>query len=137
LNPADWALCRKLYNMELPRGIGIDVSGTVDAVGEGVTDVAVGDRVLGFADFANYPSAGASDVAVLASSIRMKVADVSGGWAGVHRATELQLLDGAVPDNHGWRHRRVGDNHLAISTPTSCPLSGGGLGERPRSPKQD
>jgi NADPH:quinone reductase-like Zn-dependent oxidoreductase len=65
LNPADWALCRKLYNMELPRGIGIDVSGTVDAVGDGVTDVGVGDKVLGFADFANYPSAGASDVAVL------------------------------------------------------------------------
>lgn len=65
LNPADWALCRKLYDMELPRGIGIDVSGTVDAIGEGVTDVAVGDRVLGFADFAKCESAGASDVAVL------------------------------------------------------------------------
>jgi NADPH:quinone reductase-like Zn-dependent oxidoreductase len=65
LNPADWALCRKLYNMVLPRGIGIDVSGTIDAVGEGVTDVVVGDKVLGFADFANYPSAGASDLAVL------------------------------------------------------------------------
>jgi NADPH:quinone reductase-like Zn-dependent oxidoreductase len=65
LNPADWALCRKLYDMELPRGIGIDVSGIVDAVGEGVTDVAVGDEVLGFADFATYPNAGASDVAVL------------------------------------------------------------------------
>lgn len=65
LNPADWALCRKLYDMELPRGIGIDVSGTIDAVGEGVTDVAVGDKVLGWADFAHYPSAGASEVAVL------------------------------------------------------------------------
>lgn len=65
LNPADWALCRKLYDMELPRGIGIDVSGTVDAVGEGVTDVTVGERVLGFADFATCPTAGASDVAVL------------------------------------------------------------------------
>src|ERR1700761_682311 len=65
LNPADWALCRKLYDMPLPRGIGIDVSGTVDAVGEGVTGVAVGDEVLGFADFAHYPSAGASDFAVL------------------------------------------------------------------------
>ena len=65
LNPADWALCRKLYEMELPRGIGIDVSGTVDAVGDGVTDVAVGDEVLGFADFAHHPSAGAAEVAVL------------------------------------------------------------------------
>ncbi|MGC4092653.1 MAG: NADP-dependent oxidoreductase [Polyangiaceae bacterium] len=65
LNPADWALCRKLYAMDLPRGIGIDVSGTVDAVGDGVSDVRVGDQVLGFADFAHCPSAGASDLAVL------------------------------------------------------------------------
>lgn len=65
LNPADWALCRKLYEMPLPRGIGIDVSGTVDAVGEGVVDVAVGDRVLGFADFANCETAGASEAAIL------------------------------------------------------------------------
>jgi NADPH:quinone reductase-like Zn-dependent oxidoreductase len=65
LNPADWALCRKLYDMELPRGIGIDVSGTVDAVGEGVSDVVVGDEVLGFADFATYPTAGASEFAIL------------------------------------------------------------------------
>ncbi len=65
LNPADWALCRKLYDMELPRGIGIDVSGTVDAVGGAVTGVAVGDKVLGWADFAHHPSGGASELAVL------------------------------------------------------------------------
>src|SRR6201996_1808404 len=39
LNPADWALCRGLFAGDLPRGIGIDVSGTVDAVGAGVTGV--------------------------------------------------------------------------------------------------
>ncbi|MEO7122628.1 MAG: NADP-dependent oxidoreductase, partial [Lacisediminihabitans sp.] len=37
LAPADWALCRGLFPGTLPRGIGIDVSGTVEAVGEGVT----------------------------------------------------------------------------------------------------
>ncbi len=65
LNPADWALCRGLFAGELPRGIGLDVSGVVDAVGEGVEDVKIGDCVLGAADFAGYPSAGASDFAVL------------------------------------------------------------------------
>ena len=65
LNPADWALCRGLFAGGLPRGIGLDVSGTVDAVGEGVTDVDVGDRVLGVADYAGCPSAGASDYAIL------------------------------------------------------------------------
>ena len=65
LAPADWALCRGLFAGQLPRGIGCDVSGTVDAVGHGVTDVAVGDRVFGTADFAHCPSAGASDRAIM------------------------------------------------------------------------
>ena len=67
LNPADWALCRGLFAGNLPRGIGLDISGTVDAVGEGVEDVAVGDEVLGPADFAGAPVAGASDFAILHS----------------------------------------------------------------------
>jgi NADPH:quinone reductase-like Zn-dependent oxidoreductase len=65
LNPADWALCRGLFAASLPRGIGLDVSGVVDAMGAGVTDVDAGDPVLGSADFAGYPSAGASDYAIL------------------------------------------------------------------------
>ena len=66
LNPADWYLCRGLFADDLPRGVGLDVSGTVEALGEGVTDVRVGDRVLGVPDYQGFPSAGASDEAVLA-----------------------------------------------------------------------
>lgn len=65
LNPADWTLCRGLFPNDLPRGVGLDVSGTVDAVGEGVTDVKVGDPVLGAADYARSPSAGLADYAIL------------------------------------------------------------------------
>jgi len=65
LNPADWALCRGLFAGDLPRGVGLDVAGIVDAVGEGVTDIGVGDRALGSVSFSSYPSAGASDFAVL------------------------------------------------------------------------
>lgn len=65
LNPADWALCRGLFPGTMPRGIGLDVSGTVDAVGEGVTGVTVGDAVLGSADYAAGHSAGAAEVALL------------------------------------------------------------------------
>jgi NADPH:quinone reductase-like Zn-dependent oxidoreductase len=65
LAPADWALCRGLFAGDLPRGIGIDVSGTVDAVGDGVTDVAAGDLVFGTADWRGAPVAGASDRAVM------------------------------------------------------------------------
>jgi NADPH:quinone reductase-like Zn-dependent oxidoreductase len=64
LNPADWALCRGLFAGDLPRGIGLEVSGTVTAIG-GASDVAVGDLVLGTADFAGAPSAGAADQTIM------------------------------------------------------------------------
>ncbi len=66
LNPADWFLCRGLFAGDLPRGIGLDVSGTVDALGEGVADVRVGDRVLGVPDYQGFFTAGAAEQAVLA-----------------------------------------------------------------------
>ena len=65
LNPADWGLCLGLFADQLPRGIGLEVAGVVDAVGEAVTDVRVGERVLGVPDFVHYPSAGAADSAIL------------------------------------------------------------------------
>ena len=40
LNPADRELCRGFMAGNLPRGIGYDVAGTVDAVGADVEDVA-------------------------------------------------------------------------------------------------
>ena len=65
VNPADWSLCRGLFPGDLPRGVGLEVSGTVEAVGEGVTDTAVGELVLGTPDWSRLPSAGAADLAVL------------------------------------------------------------------------
>lgn len=64
LNPADWALCNGLFAGALPRGIGLEVSGTVDAIGTGVTGIEIGDPVFGPAPFTG-PTAGASDYAVL------------------------------------------------------------------------
>ncbi|OPA86136.1 alcohol dehydrogenase [Pseudomonas fluorescens] len=65
LNPADWALCRGFSARKLPCGTGLDVSGVVTALGEGVTGISVGDAVYGPVDFTNYPTAGASDYAIL------------------------------------------------------------------------
>src|SRR5690242_14712693 len=64
LTPADWALCGGLFPGDLPRGIGLEVAGTVDAVGDGVTGVGIGDPVFGPAPFTG-PTAGASEQAVL------------------------------------------------------------------------
>jgi len=65
LNPADWALCRGLSAQKLPSGIGLDVSGVVTAIGDGVSDVAAGDAVFGPSAFMDYPTAGAADYTVM------------------------------------------------------------------------
>jgi NADPH:quinone reductase-like Zn-dependent oxidoreductase len=64
-NPADWAVCQGFIPLPPPRGIGFDVSGTVDALGEGVAGVNIGDRVFGVPDYIGYPTAGAAEFAVL------------------------------------------------------------------------
>ncbi|KAA9151261.1 NADP-dependent oxidoreductase [Amycolatopsis acidicola] len=74
LNPADAGLHAGMFSRELPGGVGLDVSGTVEALGEGVTGVAVGDRVFGPSTASTgedgitpgAPSGGAADKAVLA-----------------------------------------------------------------------
>ena len=82
LNPADWALCQGLFAGSLPRGIGLEVSGQVDALGDGVTDVVIGDQVFGPANFADYASAGASEYAIVYD------------WARV--PPELDLIEAAA-----------------------------------------
>ncbi len=65
LNPMDWVLCLGFMPGALPRGIGLDVSGAVDAVGDGVTKIRVGDLVFGVPDYMHCPTAGVADYALL------------------------------------------------------------------------
>ncbi len=65
LNPADWAVCEGFLPVPPPRGIGFDVSGTVDALGEGVNNVNLGDLVFGVPDYIGYPTCGAAEYAIL------------------------------------------------------------------------
>ncbi|MGD0435035.1 MAG: NADP-dependent oxidoreductase [Bryobacteraceae bacterium] len=65
LNPADWAVCEGFLPIPPPRGIGLDVSGTVDALGEGITNVNLGDPVFGVPDYLGYPTCGAAEFAIL------------------------------------------------------------------------
>jgi NADPH:quinone reductase-like Zn-dependent oxidoreductase len=47
VNPSDWKKREGLMDEELPQTLGYEAAGVVDHVGQGVTDVAVGDRVFG------------------------------------------------------------------------------------------
>jgi NADPH:quinone reductase-like Zn-dependent oxidoreductase len=48
VNASDWKKRRGLMDEELPQTMGYEAAGIVDEVGEGVADVACGDRVFGF-----------------------------------------------------------------------------------------
>ncbi|MBC6458972.1 NADP-dependent oxidoreductase [Actinomadura sp. HBU206391] len=68
VNPLDGKIrsgaMKAVFPTPLPAVLGIDVAGVVDALGDGITDVAVGDRVVGWADapagsYGEYALAGA------------------------------------------------------------------------------
>ena len=60
INPVDWKLRKGVYKAGLPAITGSDIAGVVDEIGDGVTDVTVGDEVFGVA-----VSGGAAEYAVL------------------------------------------------------------------------
>ncbi|HKN55631.1 MAG TPA: NADP-dependent oxidoreductase [Amycolatopsis sp.] len=47
VNPSDWRKRKGLMNGGLPQTMGYEAAGVVDELGEGVADVAIGDRVFG------------------------------------------------------------------------------------------
>ncbi|MCP9946654.1 NADPH:quinone oxidoreductase family protein [Streptomyces somaliensis] len=101
-NFPDVLMCRGLYQIkpELPFTPGVELCGEVVALGEGVTDLAVGDRVLGspvlpnggFAEYAvmdrtvTFPAPDALDHAE-ASSLHI---GYQTGWFGLHRRAHLR-----------------------------------------------
>ncbi|MFK0173133.1 NADP-dependent oxidoreductase [Streptomyces sp. NPDC090306] len=48
VNPSDWKKRAGLMDEGLPQTLGYEAAGIVDELGEGVEDVALGDRVFGF-----------------------------------------------------------------------------------------
>ena len=54
LNYADTYFRNGTYPIPMPNGIGVEASGVVEAVGEGVSNVVVGDRVT-YTGFTQHP----------------------------------------------------------------------------------
>jgi NADPH:quinone reductase-like Zn-dependent oxidoreductase len=94
VNPVDWKFRQGMMGGDLPRGTGLEVAGVVDEVGDGVTDVSVGDEVFGSVDGGN----GAADFALLAHYAPIPPSLNFAGAAGLPVAVEtavrtLDLLD--------------------------------------------
>jgi NADPH:quinone reductase-like Zn-dependent oxidoreductase len=90
VNPIDWKILagymREVIPLALPAGLGGDVAGVVDQVGEGVTGFTVGDEVLGTALTPAYAESALADPAVLVAkppTVRWPVAGVLGGSSGI------------------------------------------------------
>jgi NADPH:quinone reductase-like Zn-dependent oxidoreductase len=94
VNPIDWKFRKGLMEVELPRGTGMEVSGVVDELGDGVTKVKLGDEVFGSVEGGN----GAADFALLEHYARIPPSLDFAGAAGLTVAAEtaartLDLLD--------------------------------------------
>ncbi|WP_163510054.1 alcohol dehydrogenase catalytic domain-containing protein [Fodinicola acaciae] len=62
VNASDWKKRQGLMDQQLPQTMGHEAAGVVDELGDGVTDVRVGDRVFGF----DTTGAAQAELAVLA-----------------------------------------------------------------------
>jgi NADPH:quinone reductase-like Zn-dependent oxidoreductase len=89
VNPIDWKMLQGLMAeqipLQLPAGLGSDMAGVVDQVGEGVTDIAVGDAMLGRSvtpSFAEYAVAGQADVIRKPDDLDWAVAGTLAGAGG-------------------------------------------------------
>jgi NADPH2:quinone reductase len=107
INPIDWKMrsgyLRSIVQMALPRALGRDCAGTIVALGEGVTDLAVGQAVAGLADptrhgtHAEYAVLPAVQIAPIPASVAYEMAasvGVSGLSAYIPLVEDARLAAG-------------------------------------------
>ncbi|MEU6717477.1 NADP-dependent oxidoreductase [Nonomuraea sp. NPDC046802] len=98
VNPIDWKILHgymsQVMPLDLPGGLGSDVAGVVDQVGEGVTAFSVGDEVLGASitpSYAQFALAGPAALVAKPTSVPWEVAGTLAG-AGITAWQALNLL---------------------------------------------
>ncbi|WP_046731785.1 NADP-dependent oxidoreductase [Streptomyces humi] len=86
VNPIDWKILqgamREQIPLTLPAGLGSDVAGVVDAVGQGVTGIEIGDEVLGTSLTPSYAQSALADPAALVARPGTVPWHVAGALAG-------------------------------------------------------
>ncbi|MER6957650.1 NADP-dependent oxidoreductase [Streptomyces sp. NPDC000618] len=86
VNPIDWKILhgymRQVMPVDLPGGLGSDVAGVVDQVGEGATAFSVGDEVLGASLTPSYAQSALADPAALVAKPASVPWEVAGTLAG-------------------------------------------------------
>jgi NADPH:quinone reductase-like Zn-dependent oxidoreductase len=98
VNPLDWKLLHgfvsSLFPLELPAGLGIDLAGVVEQLGEGVTELAVGQEVFGQGSSPAYAERATARIASLhvkPPDIAWEVAGSLGVVVGTAYATLMRL----------------------------------------------
>ena len=87
INPVDWKMRQGMMGGDLPQRTGREVAGVVDELGDGVTDVAVGDAVFGFA----ADGGGAAELALAADYAPIPPSLDFAGAAGLPVAVETAV----------------------------------------------
>lgn len=120
LNFADTYFRSGLYPVPLPAGIGVEAAGVVDAVGPGVTNVAVGDRVT-YTGFLNTLGAYSTERLIPAAPLVRLPAGISCETAaamtmrGLTSAYLLRRIHAFVPGDTLLLHAAAGGVGLIVS----------------------
>jgi NADPH:quinone reductase-like Zn-dependent oxidoreductase len=105
VNPSDWKKRKGLMDSELPQTLGYEAAGVVDELGEGVADVAVGDRVFGF----SADGAAQAELAVLSWYAPIPPSLDFPGAAALPAAVETatRALDQLASGGESWSGRTL------------------------------
>ena len=99
VNASDWKKRQGLMDGDLPQTMGYEAAGFVDELGDGVTDVAVGDRVFGLG------GGGAAQAALAVLSV----------WAPIPRSQSVKHSPWPT-----WRQRTASANPGACAESLCC-----------------
>lgn len=117
INPFDIKTIRgKTMEMEFPYTPGGDFAGVVSALGDGVTDVKIGDVVFGSANFANRGSGSFAEFAIA------KVTSVA------HKPQKLDYVDAASLPLVGSSAVQALEEHIGLKSGQKILIQGGAGG---------